>query len=347
MKSLGERAPVVAICGAVLAGCWWVGCSVGALSPVAAADGGAADAHDPCPYSDPIVGGCAPVCGNADFGNWGLSPDGGLRGVVPGLCDDAVPDTVLGVTADGRVLHSRNMGDRSQLLLSTLSGPAGQNGYSNVTLADPNDKSLPAVATDNAAITLDGSTLILETPDHKAFLEAPLAGTQIGAYGEGHFGKLNAYLAKLGGTVGDSTNKPGWGGSVAMSDGGYTLYFRVDQATQPSDDGIYLSTRSDLNADFGIPKAPTDYQPFWYISATSSDDLTIFLVDYDWGMHIVTRASTSDVFDVSGELLPDGGVTAGIVDYFGAKPTPDCRYLFTTCSNGGAGQQQICQISRP
>ncbi len=300
--------------------------------------GGEADAPGVlCPYSDWVGDGCAPVCGNGNFGPGGVidgGPYDGLPHVVPGLCSDGLICGVVGVSASGSILHIHE-GSVGDVLLLSIPSAISPTGYLTYTLIDPSQPNAPQVGIGaTETLSFDGSWLVLETLNGDAFVEASiLPDFTVGPTTEGHFAQVNASLPQ-GGLF---TNP-------VLSADGLTLYYTVYQAANPAQDGIYASTRAAPDQPFGAGTLlGADIQAaFMAISGVSSDARTGFFVDYAYNMHVVQRGSPSDPWSAT----VDGAPTPAVVNNIGGIPTADCRFVFTPCSTGGVEHTWICQLPR-
>jgi hypothetical protein len=290
----------------------------------------------PCPYSDWVNGSCAPVCANANFGPGGLV-NGAVINIVAGLSESY--DGALSVDSRGRVLHLRGTDEQHEKMLLSVPSPTAPSGYETVTLVDSsNPSAYPPLAPDLATLTFDGTELIAANNSYDAFLEVPLADTQLGSPAAGHFTLVNAALP-TGGQLAS--------GYSVISGDGLTFYYTVSYAADSSRNGIYQATRSGAGSDFGAGTllSGNGMQLFWGVTGISSDGLTLFLEGPGWQTYVLSRTNKSDVWTADA-VLSDAGLTGGMVNYYAAFPTPDCRYMFASCSPGGTAAQRICEIPR-
>jgi hypothetical protein len=316
----------------------------------AATDGGSApDAAPRCPFSDWVDGACAPVCGNGDFGEGGLedgAPFGynggpGLPNVVQSLSVYGGYNFVCGVSASGAVLHrlwASNGTTSGWALQLSIPNPAVPTSYSTYTVVDPTLPNPPALSLqNNAAITIDGATLIVDTPYNNGFQVASLVGNRLGPLDPGPFAAFNQ-------SVPSGTNV----GFPVISADGLTLYFT--QLTPPDETpaGIYATTRTDTTQQFAtFPQSQLlqgNVQVMWLMTGVSSDGLTAFFQGPNWILHVVTRPNTSAAW-ISPEVMSGGSVVGGVQFNLSGHPTADCRYVFTDCNpGGGAAYTAVCQL---
>jgi hypothetical protein len=318
------------------------GASTADAGPVDASelDGAGPDASEAgsplCPYSDWVNGACAPVCGTANFGPGGLLPDGGVINVVAGLTDSF--DWPLAVSAGGWVLHARGTDRLTEKMLLSVPTASHTNGYATFTLVDASHAAwYPPIATDVAAMSLDRSKIVSATNMYDGFREVALQGVQLGQPVPGHFAQVNASLPP-GGMV-DL-------GAVLSADE-LTFYYAVEHASDWTQDGLYVATRASASDDFGGGRLMTGsgIQLFRAVTGVSSDDLTLFLVGGPLtSTYILSRAQKSDDWSAAA-LLVGGGLPSGMLNYYNARPTADCRYLFATCVAADS-VPRICAVPR-
>jgi hypothetical protein len=305
-------------------------------APDGPSDAGAVAPPSLCPYSDWTGDACAPVCGSGGFGDGGLV-DGapfGLPNIVAGLSEDGVPNYVTGVSASGAVLHVRGVNGTQFALLLSVPSPSSSNGYLTYTLADSSVQ--PALPFDvlTVRLTFDGESVYMTDTAHSSFLIAPLVAMTIGTPAPGPFAALN------------EGNPPGATlGTRTLSADGLNLYYAMSNMPDPAENGMYVATRTDASAPFSAAtRLPGTIQAL-DLNSVSSDDLTGFFTDPSFNMHVVSRTSTSEPW-VSPDVMPDGAVVGGLLDFYGAQPTADCRFVFADCSPGGVTQTHICLLPR-
>jgi hypothetical protein len=312
-------------------------------------DSAADAASPPCPYSDWVDGACASVCGSGDFGDGGLvdgAPFGynggpGLPYVVQSLSVYGGFNFVCGVSASGAVLHrlwASNGTTSGWALELSIPDPAVPSSYFTYTVFDPTQPDAAALSLqNNAALTLDGTTLIVDKPNNDGFQVASLAGNRMGTLDAGPFTAFNQ-------SVPPGTNV----GFPVISGDGLTLYFT--QLTPPDETpaGIYATTRTDTSQPFAtFPQSQLlqgNVQVMWLMTGISSDGLTAFFQGPNWILHVVSRPNARAAW-ISPEVMPDGSVVGGVQFNLAGHPTADCRYVFTDCNpGGGAAYTAVCQL---
>jgi hypothetical protein len=252
--------------------------------------------------------------------------------IVTALGGDSA-DGLFGVSSSGTVLWQRWNGAAWLLNLSVPSG-ASSTGYLTYTIVDPTQAGAPQVDTTEAALSFDGSTLIVRSEAQDALEEAAIQGRPpaLGPLSQGHFVAFNQSLQ--GSIIYPST----------LTADGLTFYYEIGNAPDPAADGIYSTTRTSIDAQFPAGTLlPADIQQaFMSVGGISSDQLTAFFTDYSWNMHVITRGSKDSPWSAT----PNGAPTPAIPYYFNGFPTADCRYLFVNCTPGGVDQSRICQLPR-
>jgi hypothetical protein len=120
------------------------------------------------------------------------------------------------------------------------------------------------------------------------------------------------------------------------------LYYVIGGATITSLNGIYHATRASVSVPFGAGvQMPAPVANYYYVTAVSADNMTIFLNTTSYSMVVLTRSDVSQPFSIPG----DAGAPP-VVPGWRTRPIDSCQTLVGTCQvntvGGGCLSERIC-----
>ncbi len=177
-------------------------------------------------------------------------------------------------------------------------------------------------------LTADGLTIVATNPAATAFLSSTRSGA----------GK-NDFAAPVTTDYVNLTVGPGetFFGPAISADGlafYYTVYTPTDagQATP-----IYESVRTSTSVPFPAGKLmPAPVSGYYFVTATSSDRMTLFVQNNAFAVFALTRTSLLDPF-----VNPSAPAAAPSIPGFRTRPLADCKTLVGTC-HSGCVNEEIC-----
>jgi hypothetical protein len=268
----------------------------------------------------------APVCASLIFG--GGTP-------IASAVTAEVQNMVAGITPDGssmlikRGTAANPCADYTVLIADAM--PPNSMSYVLTQVTPPAGMDL--VNEEFATISDDGLEIIAANTAHTGFLGTVRSGP----------GKVD-----FGAPVGaDYVNIVATGTQVFynpyLAPGQLAFYYQVGGDTNAANNGIYEATRPTTSVPFDAGVLmPAPVQDYAYVTARSSDGMTLFVQDSNYGMAALTRTSLSQPF-----VNPNAPAAAPIIPGFRTRPLTTCTTLVGTCvppgqPYGGCRGEQIC-----
>jgi hypothetical protein len=266
----------------------------------------------------------APVCANLGFPT---------STIATALSESTLQDAVTGVTPDGKTVLSQrsqsSCGTPFLLLIADTIGVA-----TTVTDLSTNEAlgSLKIADEGTLALTGDGLTIIGVTTAGTGF-----AASSRSVLGASAFAPVSATAFEaLAVTPPRSVSFP------AISSDSLAFYYVISGDPDPARNGIHESIRTSVTVPFpAATRMPQEVQAFQYVTATSSDRMTLFLQTQSFSMAVLSRTSLARPFVNANAPNPPSTVPG-----FRTRPLGDCTALVGTCTVGGCPGEDICVFSR-
>ncbi len=263
----------------------------------------------------------APVCGNLAFAH---------QSTITAL-SDVGQDALASITPDGATILTQrraSCGSPFKLLLADTAGLA----TTPVDIsAAPGLAGMQVTAEESLALTADGLSIIGVDTAGTGFAVAKRS-----APGATDFvGSSAADFAAL------AVASPARVGAPTISADGLAFYFNVGGASDPANNGIFESVRASTAVPFpAATKLTGDVQGLGYVTAVSSDRMTLFLQTNSFSMVALTRKSVTKPF-----TNPNAPAAPPTVPGFRTRPLASCAQLVGTCTPGGCLGEDNCSFT--
>jgi len=245
--------------------------------------------------------------------------------LLTALNDPSAQDAPAAITPDGATMLLQRR--------STCFGPftlliADNVGTAN-TLSDlsavPGLQGLKLHEENNLTLTADGRTIV----------GVDTAGTGLLASTRSALGAVDFGAASPGDFAAIAVVAPSMLLGPALSPDGLALYYSIVNATDPATDGIYEAVRASTAVPFPAgTRMPAVVQGNGYVTATSSDRMTLFIQTNAFSMIVLSRTSLDAPF--ANPLAPAAPPT---VPGFRTRPVGSCDRLVGTCTGGCVGEE--------